>query len=364
MIILEIYKKNTIVFKKKIGLNYIYNYQFIQGVHMSFVSKMKKQAVKMQKAVVLPEGTEPRTIQAARILIDEKICSKVILVGNEENIKSVAKDVETSLENVTIIDPTSSSNLDKYATEFFNLRKHKGLSEEEAKAAIVDPLKWGAMMVRLNDADAMVAGAENSTGKVLVAGFTIIKTAPGVKVASSCFVMDMPDSKWGKDGLMIFSDCATIVDPTSVELAAITRQSAQSCRDFLNTEPKVAMLSFSTKGSAKHPNVDKVTEAYKIVKEEEPTLIVDGELQADAAIIPGVATKKAPDSIIAGQANVLIFPDLQSGNIGYKMVQRFAGAGAYGPFLQGFAKPISDLSRGCSIDDIVNTTAVTMTQCK
>lgn len=331
---------------------------------MSFVGKMKETAIKMQRSVVLPEGLEPRTIQAARILVDGKICSKVVLVGAEDEISQKAQELGTNLEGISIENPIKSNNIDRYSNEYYELRKHKGLTLDEAKSAIIDPLKWGAMMVRLNDVDAMVAGAENSTGKVLVAGFTIIKTAPGVKTASSCFVMDMPDKKWGKDGLMIFSDCATIVDPTSVELAAITRQSAQSCREFLQVEPKVAMLSFSTKGSAKHPNVDKVTEAFKIVKEEEPSLEVDGELQADAAIIPSVAEKKAPDSKIAGGANVLIFPDLQSGNIGYKMVQRFAGAGAYGPFLQGFAKPISDLSRGCSIDDIVNTTAVTVTQCK
>ncbi len=331
---------------------------------MSFVSEMKEQAVKMQKSVVLPEGTEERTIQAARLLVDQKLCSAVTLVGKASEISSAASKVNTSLDGITIIDPANSDNLEKYSTEYYELRKHKGITLEDSKVAIVDPLKWGAMMVRLGDADAMVAGAENSTGKVLVAGFTIIKTAPGVKTASSCFVMDMPDKKWGKDGLMIFSDCATIVDPTSDELAAITRQSAQSCRDFLKTEPKVAMLSFSTQGSAKHPNVDKVTTAFNLVKEQEPNLIVDGELQADAAIIEAVAAKKAPDSTLKGQANVLIFPDLQSGNIGYKMVQRFAGAGAYGPFLQGFAKPISDLSRGCCIDDIVNTIAVTMTQCK
>lgn len=331
---------------------------------MSFISKMKNEAIKMQKVVVLPEGTEERTIQAGRILIDENICSKVILVGKKSKIESVASSVNTLLDGITIEDPEQSANLDAYSAEYYSLRKHKGITEDDAKSAIVDPLKWGAMMVRLNDADAMVAGAENSTGKVLVAGFTIIKTAPGVKTASSCFVMDMPDKKWGENGLMIFSDCATIVNPSSEELAAITMQSAQSCREFLQAEPKVAMLSFSTKGSAKHPNVDKVTAAYDIVKKADPTLNVDGELQADAAIIESVAAKKAPGSNIAGNANVLIFPDLQSGNIGYKMVQRFAGAGAYGPFLQGFSKPISDLSRGCSIDDIVSTTAVTMTQCK
>lgn len=331
---------------------------------MSFVTKMREKAIQMQKSVVLPEGTEPRTIQAARILIDEKICSKVVLIGNNEKIKAAAKELDTLTDGIMIENPADSVKLNEYAEEYYNLRKHKGITLEEAKTAIQDPLKWGAMMVRKSDVDAMVAGAENSTGKVLVAGFTIIKTAPGVKTASSCFVMDMPDKKWGKDGLMIFSDCATIVDPTSEELAAITRQSAQSCREFLQTDPKVAMLSFSTKGSAKHPNVDKVTKALEIVKNEEPSLEVDGELQADAAIIASVAEKKAPGSNVAGEANVLIFPDLQSGNIGYKLVQRFAGAGAYGPFLQGFAKPISDLSRGCSIDDIVNTTAVTMTQCK
>ncbi len=345
-------------------LNCIDNKLIIQESYMSFVEEMKKKAISMQKSVVLPEGTEPRTVQAARILIDENICKSVILIGEESKIEEVAKSNGVELKGITVIDPQKSDKIERYAEEYYNLRKHKGLTEAEATTAILDPLKWGAMMVRLSDADAMVAGAENSTGKVLVAGFTIIKTAPGVKTASSCFVMDMPDKKWGKDGLMIFSDCATIVDPTAEELAAITRQSAESCRVFLQTEPKVAMLSFSTKGSASHPNVDKVTEAFKLVKEQEPGLEVDGELQADAAIIPSVGASKAPGSTVAGNANVLIFPDLQSGNIGYKLVQRIGGAGAYGPFLQGFAKPISDLSRGCSIDDIVNTTAVTMTQCK
>lgn len=331
---------------------------------MSFVEEMKAKAVSMKKSLVLPEGTEPRTIKAARIIVDEKIAREAFLVGDADAVKKAASEADTDLTGITVVDPKTSDSLDAYAAEYYELRKKKGMSLEEAKEAIQDPLKWGAMMVRLSDADAMIAGAENTTGKVLVAGFTIIKTAPGVKSASSCFVMDMPDKKWGKDGLMIFSDCATIPDPSAEQLAEIAAQSAESCRTFLQAEPKVAMLSFSTKGSAQHENVDKVVEAFNLVKKNHPDLDVDGELQADAAIVESVGAKKAPGSTVAGKANVLVFPDLQSGNIGYKLVQRFAGAGAYGPFLQGFAKPISDLSRGCSVDDIVNTSAVTLTQCK
>jgi phosphate acetyltransferase len=242
------------------------------------------------------------------------------------------------------------------------MRKHKGVTEDEAAKSMLDNLRWGAMMVKQNNADAMVAGAENSTGKVLLAGFNIIGTSPGVKSASSCFVMDMPDKKWGKDGLMIFGDCATIPDPTAEQLAEIAIQSAESCKKFLNTEPIVALLSFSTKGSAKHENVDKVLKALELIKQMAPALKVDGELQADAALVASVGQQKAPGSTVAGFANTLIFPDLQSGNIGYKLVQRFGNAGAYGPFLQGFAQPITDLSRGCSIDEIVNTAAVTLAQ--
>jgi len=329
---------------------------------MSFVENMKAKAVSMQKKLVLPEGTEPRTLAAARIIVDEKIVSEVFLVGKESSVKSAAKDEGISLKGMTVIDPDQSDLAESYAQEYYELRKKKGMTLETARDQIKDNLKWGAMMVRKGDADAMVAGADNPTGKVLVAGFTIVKTAPGVTSASSCFVMDFPDKKWGKDGLMIFSDCATIPDPTVEQLAEITIQSSMSCKTFLQTEPLTAMLSFSTKGSASHPNVDKVTDALKIVKEKAPELNVDGELQLDAALVESVGSKKAPGSPVAGRANTLIFPDLQSGNIGYKLAQRFGNAGAYGPFLQGFAKPISDLSRGCSVEDIVNTIAVTMTQ--
>ncbi len=329
---------------------------------MAFIEQMWNKAKSLRKNLVLPEGTDPRMMQAARRLLDEQLVGSVTLLGSESEIAGVAEGEGVKLDGIQISDPSRSGKLEQYSQAYYELRKHKGLELDQAKHDITEPLRWGAIMVREGDADAMVAGAVNSTGNVLRAALSIIKTAPDTKYASSCFVMRMPDEAWGADGHMIFADCATIPDPDPEQLASIAVSAAESCRTYLQTEPIVAMLSFSTKGSASHPAVEKVVSALKIAQEQAPKLQIDGELQADAAIVPRVGSSKAPGSSVAGKANVLVFPDLNSGNIGYKLVQRLAGAEAYGPFLQGFAKPVSDLSRGCSVDDIVNTSAVTLCQ--
>ncbi len=329
---------------------------------MTFSQKMKQKAIALQKTLVLPEGTEKRTVMASRQIIDEKIAKNVILLGEKEAVSALAMELSVSLEGVTIIDPSLSEKRQAYADEYYALRKAKGMTEDQAYTEIIEPLKFGAMMTRLGDAHAMVAGAENTTGDVLRASFQIIKTKEGIRSASSCFVMETSMTDLGVNGSFIFSDCATIPEPTSEQLCEIALASAESCRTYLEAEPVVAMLSYSTKGSAKGDLVDKVVSATEMVREKAPELKCDGELQLDAAIIEKVGASKAPSSPVAGKANTLIFPDLQAGNIGYKLVQRLAGAEAYGPILQGFAKPVSDLSRGCSVEDIVVTSAMTLSQ--
>lgn len=330
---------------------------------MSFAETMRNKAKGFGNRIVLPEGTEARTVQAARILKDQKIASEVTLLGEEAAVAAVAKANGVKLDGINVVNPLKSAWLDDFSNTYYEKRKAKGLTAEQARIDIAGVIRFGAMMVAKGYADSMVAGAENTTADMLRAGLTVIGTAPGSKTASSCFVMEMQDKKWGHNGMMIFSDCAVIPTPSSEQLADIAASAAKSCREFIGAEPVVAMLSFSTKGSGgKDESVLRVQEGVRILAERKPDFVFDGELQADAALVPSVTQKKAPGSPITGKVNTIVFPDLGAGNIGYKLVQRLAGADAYGPFLQGFAKPISDLSRGCSVDDIVTTAAVTLVQ--
>ena len=326
---------------------------------MSALEKIKAKAKQKGKHIVLAEGTEPRTVQASARIVREGI-AKVTLVGSVEEIQKVAAQTGTDLTGVSIVDPSSSEKTAGYAQLLYDLRKSKGMTPEEAhKLVSTNTLYFGAVMVKSGDADGMVAGAINSTGNVLRPALQIIKTAPGISVVSSCFIMEVPDKKYGDDGVMVFADCAVIPNPTADELAAIAIASARTGKELVDLDPKVAMLSFSTKGSAKHDLVTKVQEATQKAHELDPDLPLDGELQADAALVESVGQLKSPDSAVAGKANVLVFPDLQAGNIGYKLVQRLAGAVAVGPIVQGLAKPVNDLSRGCSVDDIVSVVAIT-----
>ena len=328
---------------------------------MSVLDSIKEKAKADVKHILLPEGSEERTVQAARIITDEKI-AKVTLLGDEEEIKKVAEKFNVCLCGIDIINPLTDPDFEHYANGFYELRKAKGMTPEKARETIKNTLFYACMMIKEGKADGMVSGAINTTGNTLRPGLQIIKMAKGINTISSCFIMEIPNKEYGDNGLMLFGDCAININPNPDELASIAIANANTAKTLLGMDPKVAMLSFSTKGSAKHENVDKVTAALAKVKELAPDLDVDGELQADAAMVPKVAALKAPGSKVAGHANVLIFPDLQAGNIGYKLVQRLAGAEAVGPVSQGFAKPINDLSRGCSIADIVSVVAITAVQ--
>ena len=326
---------------------------------MSVIDQIKAKAKANVKHIVLAEGSEPRTVQASAQIVAEGI-AKVTLIGDVQEINKVAQETNTDLTGVGIIDPKTSDKSAAYAQKLFELRQKKGMTIEQATELVTgNTLYYGTMMLKMDDADGLVAGAINSTGNVLRPALQIIKTAPGISCVSSCFIMEIPNKAYGKDGVMIFGDCAVIPNPTSDELAAIAIASAQTGKSLVDLDPKVAMLSFSTKGSAKHDLVTKVQEATQKAHELAPDLALDGELQADAALVASVGKLKSPGSKVAGEANVLVFPDLQAGNIGYKLVQRLAGAEAIGPVLQGLAKPVNDLSRGCSVEDIVSVTAVT-----
>lgn len=328
---------------------------------MNLMEKIWNTARADKKRIVLAEGTEPRVIEAAAKIMKEGLAD-IILLGEESKVREIAREKNADINGAKIINPTSSEKFDKYVEYFYELRKNKGMTMEKARETMKSVLYFGTMMVKLGDADGMVAGSINTTGDLLRPALQIIKTAPGISVVSSTFVMLVPKKEYGDDGVMLFADCAVNPNPDADQLASIAVSTAKTARTLVGMEPKVAMLSFSTKGSASHELVDKVAEATRKAKEMAPDLQLDGELQADAAIVPKVASLKAPGSNVAGHANVLVFPDLQAGNIGYKLVQRLAGAEAIGPICQGFAKPVNDLSRGCNSDDIVNVVAITAVQ--
>ncbi|WP_297439005.1 phosphate acetyltransferase [uncultured Clostridium sp.] len=330
---------------------------------MKLIEKLYEIARSDIQRIVLPEGEEERTIIAAS-KIKEKKLAEPILIGNEEVILNYAKKMNINMSDIKIIDPEVSKDLEGYINKFYELRKNKGITPEKARYIVSDPLYFGTMMLKCGDADGMVSGAIHTTGDLLRPGLQIIKTNPQISIVSSFFIMVVPHSKYGEEGILLFSDCAVNPNPNYKELAEIAIATADTARDICNIEPRVAMLSFSTMGSADNEMVEKVRMATELAKKLKPDLLIDGELQLDAAIVPAVANQKAPNSQVAGRATVLIFPDLQSGNIGYKLVQRFANADAIGPICQGFAKPINDLSRGCTSDDIVNVVTVTAVQSK
>lgn len=329
---------------------------------MNLLQQIMERAKANLQRIVLPEGTEIRTLKAADIILKEK-AAELILIGNKNEIERLALENNLSdIQHATIMDPETNPKMETYAELLYDIRKNKGLTLDEAKVLAKDPLYLGCLMIKNGDADGELAGARNTTGNVLRPAFQIIKTKPGITVVSGALMMFTNTPEYGENGLLVFADCAVNPNPTAKELAEIAVSTAETAQTIAGFVPKVAMLSFSSKGSAKHELVDKVTEALAYAKEMNPNLLIDGELQADAALVPEIGKSKAPDSKIAGQANVLVFPDLQSGNIGYKLVERFAKAQAVGPVLQGMAAPVNDLSRGCSVDDIVRMITITANQ--
>ncbi len=331
---------------------------------MELLEKIHEMAKKANKTIVLPEGTEERTIKAADYALANGL-AKIILIGDENEIKELASKLELkNIDKAKIVNPKNHTDKERLAEMLYEIRKKKGMTPEQAQKLTEDPLYLGVLLIKAGIADGEVAGANNATGDVLRPAFQIVKTLPGVSAVSGAFIMIMPENKrnYGENGIMIFADCAVNPDPTTQQLAEIAVESAKTAKNIAAIDPKVAMLSFSTKGSAKHEKVDKVLEAMNIAKQMDPNIKIDGELQADAAIVESIGQKKAPGSEIAGKANVLVFPSLETGNIAYKLVQRLADAEAVGPILQGLAAPINDLSRGCSVDDIINMIAITANQ--
>jgi phosphate acetyltransferase len=329
---------------------------------MAFIDKIKDRARLDKKTIVLPESNDKRTLLAAAKILEEGIAN-LIMIGDEEKIMDGAGWLEVDLTGLQVVNPKTTPKFEEYVNLLYETRKAKGMTPEKAREILLtDYLTFGIVMVKANDADGMVAGACHSTADTLRPALQILKTAPGVKLVSAFFIMDTLYKEMGDNGTFIFADCGLNQDPTAEELAAIADTSARSFRALVGPKPIIAMLSHSTKGSAKHPLVDKVAEATRIAHEQYPQLTLDGELQTDAALVPSVAKSKAPGSEVGGKANVLVFPNLDAGNIGYKLVQRLGGAEAYGPMLQGIAKPVNDLSRGCSWEDIVGVVALTAVQ--
>ena len=328
---------------------------------MSFIEEIKNRARLDKKTIVLPEASDIRTIEAAALALEEDVAN-IVLLGNREEINNLANNNNLDISNATIIDPTNSDRYDEYVEKLYELRKEKGMTIEKAKQLILDPVYYGMMMVKLDEADGLVSGAIHSTSDTLRPALQILKTAPNTKLVSAFFVMVVPDCEYGEKGTFIFGDSGLNENPDADQLSEIAISSSKSFEQLVGKQAKVAMLSYSTKGSAHSELTEKVIEATRLVKEKAPELLVDGELQLDAAIIPEISKSKAPGSTIEGMANTLIFPDLNAGNIAYKLVQRLAKAEAYGPLCQGIAKPVNDLSRGCSSRDILGVIAITAVQ--